>query len=125
MDNNKKRILVIEDEATLQKALNDVLIQEGYDVLSALDGASGLELALKEKLDLILLDIILPKMDGFEVLKKLKEKGSQIPIIILTNLSDINDIQKALDLGATTYLVKADFHLSDVLKKVKETISEN
>ena len=120
--NNNKKVLVVEDEATLQKALNDVLTQEGYNVLSALDGVSGLDLALKEEPDLILLDIILPKMDGFEVLKKLKEKDSQIPIIILTNLSDINDIQKALDLGATTYLVKADFHLSDVLKKVKETI---
>jgi len=123
--NNNKKILVVEDEATLQKALNDVLTQEGYNVLSALDGALGLDLALKEEPDLILLDIILPKMDGFEVLKRLKEKDSQIPIIILTNLSDINDIQKALDLGATTYLVKADFHLSDVLKKVKEIISEN
>ncbi|MCK4891903.1 MAG: response regulator [Candidatus Pacebacteria bacterium] len=120
---NKKKILVIEDEATLQKALNDVLAQEGYDVLSALDGMSGLDLALKENPDLILLDIILPKMDGFEVLKRLKEKESKIPVIILTNLSDINDIQKALDLGATTYLVKADFHLDDVLKKVKETLN--
>ncbi len=119
---NKKKILVIEDEATLQKALNDVLAQEGYDVLNALDGMSGLDLALKENPDLILLDIILPKMDGFEVLKRLKEKESKIPIIILTNLSDISDIQKALDLGATTYLVKADFHLDDVLKKVKETL---
>ncbi|MEA2097920.1 MAG: response regulator [Patescibacteria group bacterium] len=125
MSNNKKRILVIEDEAILQKSLNDVLVQEGYDVLSSLDGASGLNLALKEELDLILLDIILPKMDGFEVLKKLKEADSQVPIIILTNLSDINDIQKALDLGVTTYLVKADFHLDDVLKKVKETISKD
>ena len=121
---NKKKILVIEDEATLQKALNDVLSQEGYNVLSALDGMSGLDLALKENPDLILLDIILPKMDGFEVLKKLKEKNSQIPIIILTNLSDIDDIQKALDLGATTYLVKADFHLDDVLKKIKKTIED-
>ena len=120
---NKKKILVIEDEATLQKALNDVLAQDGYDVLSALDGMSGLDLALKENPDLILLDIILPKMDGFEVLKRLKEKESKIPVIILTNLSDINDIQKALDLGATTYLVKADFHLDDVLKKVKETLN--
>ena len=120
---NKKKILVIEDEATLQKALNDVLAQEGYDVLNALDGMSGLDLALKENPDLILLDIILPKMDGFEVLKRLKEKESKIPVIILTNLSDINDIQKALDLGATTYLVKADFHLDDVLKKVKETLN--
>ncbi len=119
---NKKKILVVEDEATLQKALNDVLTQEGYEVLSALDGAAGLDLAKKENPDLILLDIILPKMDGFDVLKNLKKEGSEIPVIILTNLSDINDIQKALDLGATTYLVKADFHLEDVLKKVKEVL---
>jgi DNA-binding response OmpR family regulator len=119
---NKKKILVVEDEATLQKALNDVLAQEGYEVLSALDGATGLELAKKEKLDLILLDIILPKMDGFDVLKGLREANLKIPVIVLTNLSDVNDIQKALDLGATTYLVKADFHLEDVLKKVKEVL---
>lgn len=119
---NKKKILIIEDEATLQKALNDVLAQEGYEVLGALDGASGLDLAKKEKPDLILLDIILPKIDGFDVLKGLKEGGSKIPVIVLTNLSDINDIQKALDLGATTYLIKADFHLEDVLKKVKEVL---
>jgi len=119
---NKKKILVVEDEATLQKALNDVLAQEGYEVLSALDGVSGLDLAKKENPDLILLDIILPKMDGFDVLRGLKEEKSKIPVIVLTNLSDINDIQKALDLGATTYLVKADFHLEDVLKKVKEVL---
>ncbi len=119
---NKKKILVVEDEATLQKALNDVLAQEGYEVLSALDGAAGLDLAKKENPDLILLDIILPKMDGFDVLRGLKEEDSKIPVIVLTNLSDINDIQKALDLGATTYLVKADFHLEDVLKKVKEVL---
>lgn len=106
----------------MQKALNDVLAQEGYEVLSALDGAAGLDLAKKEKPDLILLDIILPKMDGFDVLKGLKEENSKIPVIVLTNLSDINDIQKALDLGATTYLVKADFHLEDVLKKIKEVL---
>ncbi|MDF1498092.1 MAG: response regulator [Patescibacteria group bacterium] len=120
---NKKKILVIEDEATLQKALNDILVQDEYEVFSALDGLSGVEIAGKEKPDLILLDIILPKMDGFEVLKKLKEgETSNIPVIILTNLNDIDDIQKALDLGATTYLVKADFHLEDVLKKIKEII---
>ena len=122
--NSNKKILVIEDEATLQKALNEVLSEEGYEVISSLDGLKGLELAKKETPDLILLDIILPKMDGFEVLKRIKEddKISEIPVIILTNLSDINDIQKALDLGATTYLVKADFHLEDVLKKIKKVL---
>ncbi len=125
-DNNKnKKILVVEDEATLQKALTETLVQNGYNVLNALDGLRGLEIARKEKPDLILLDIILPKMDGFEVLKKLKEDEnvSEIPIIILTNLSDASDIQKTLDLGATTYLVKADFHLKDVLKKIEETLN--
>jgi len=122
--NSNKKILVIEDEATLQKALNEVLSREGYEVVSSLDGLRGLELAQKENPDLILLDIILPKMDGFEVLKRIKEddKISQIPVIILTNLSDINDIQKALDLGATTYLVKADFHIEDVLKKIEKVL---
>lgn len=120
-----KKILVIEDEATLQKALMEALTQESYDVLSALDGLRGLEMAREEKPDLILLDIILPKMDGFEVLKELKkdESVSEIPIIILTNLSNMSDIQKTLDLGATTYLVKADFHLKDVLEKIKETLN--
>lgn len=121
---NKDKILIVEDEATLQKALTDVLDQEGYNVISALDGMRGLELANQEKPDLILLDIILPKMDGFEILKKIKgnKETSEIPVIILTNLSDLDNIQKALDLGATTYLVKADFHLEDVLKKVREIL---
>ncbi|MFA7169976.1 MAG: response regulator, partial [Candidatus Paceibacterota bacterium] len=74
--------------------------------------------------DLILLDIILPKMDGFEVLKNIKadDKTSQIPIIVLTNLGDISNIQKALELGANTYLVKADFHLDDVMEKIENTL---
>ena len=118
----KKKILVIEDEATLQKALNEVLLQEGFEVLSANDGMIGLETAKKENPDLILLDIILPKMDGFEVLAKLKADDENTPVVILTNLSDVNDVQKALDLGATTYLVKADYHLNEVIQKIKEIL---
>lgn len=124
MEEKTKKVLIIEDEATLQKALQEVLTAEGYEILSALDGLRGLEIARQENPDLILLDIILPKMDGFEVLKELKseEKTESIPVMILTNLSDISDVQKALDLGATTYLVKADFSLEDVIKKVKDTL---
>ncbi len=120
-----KKILVIEDEATLQKALTEVLEQADYEVFSALDGEKGWDLAVEENPDLILLDIILPKMDGFEVLRNLKgdPATAKIPIIILTNLSDLNDIQKALDLGADTYLVKADFHLDDVLNKVGQMLA--
>lgn len=124
MAKNNKKVLVVEDEATLQKALNDVLSGEGFEVVSALDGEKGFQMAKDEKPDIILLDIILPKMDGFEVLTRLKsaEETKEIPVIILTNLSDLENIQKALDLGATTYLVKADFHLDDVLKKIKTTL---
>lgn len=119
-----KKILVIEDEATLQKALLQVLTQSGYEALSALDGEKGWELAQSEIPDLILLDIILPKMDGFDVLKKIKAdaKTDRIPVIILTNLGDLTNIQKALELGANTYLVKADFHLDDVLAKIEQTL---
>lgn len=119
-----KKILVIEDEATLQNAMVEVLTQSGYETLSALDGELGFNLATKELPDLILLDIILPKMDGFEVLKGLKAnpQTANIPIIILTNLGDVSSVQQALELGANSYLVKADFHLDDVIQKVERTL---
>lgn len=119
-----KKILVIEDEATLQKALVEMLEQSGYEVSSALDGERGWELVKEQKPDLILLDIILPKMDGFDVLRSIKgsPETAGTPIIILTNLGDLSNIQKALELGASTYLVKADFHLDDVLRKVESTL---
>ncbi len=123
--NMAKKILVVEDEATLQKALVEVLEQSGYEALSAMDGERGLQLAKEENPDLILLDIILPKMDGFEVLKALKEdpKAANIPVIILTNLGDVSSVQQALELGANSYLVKADFHLNDVIEKVERTLA--
>jgi len=126
-EKTKQKILVVEDEATLQKTLQEVLTAENYEVFSALDGQRGFEIAKEEIPDLILLDIILPKMDGFEVLAAIKaeEKTESVPVIILTNLGGIDDIQKALDLGATTYIVKADFSLEDVLRKIKETLENN
>lgn len=99
-------------------------------MISALDGEIGLKLAKpetgKKKLDLILLDLILPKVHGFDVLKKLKEneETKDIPIIVLTNLEGINDVEKALELGATTYLVKAQYTLEEVLEKIKKTLGE-
>jgi len=119
-----KKILFVEDEPNLQKAIGEVLKQEGYSIFSALDGVEGLELVQKEKPDLILLDLILPKKDGFEVLKDLKadEKTKDIPVIILTNLEGTGDVEKALDLGATTYLVKANYELEDILTKIKEIL---
>ncbi len=121
-----KKILFIEDEFTLQKAMAETLRKAGYEMIQALDGESGLRLAFSEKPDLILLDIILPKMDGFEVLEKLKseKETKDIPVIILTNLAGSEDVEKSLSLGATTYLVKSDHGTEDVIEKVKRTIGE-
>jgi len=117
-------ILIVEDEPTLQKTLSVALAQEGYEVKSALDGEEGLKMARESQPNLILLDLILPKMDGFEVLDELKKDTAtqSIPVIVLTNLESAQDIEKALALGATTYLVKANYDLKDVIEKVKEAI---
>ena len=121
-----KKILFIEDEAALQKTLGDVLEQEGYKVLGALNGEIGLNMAKTEKPELILLDLVLPKMHGFEVLKALKEDAEtkDIPIIVLTNLESMGDVAKALELGATTYLVKASYTLEEVVSKIKKALGE-
>lgn len=121
-----KKILFIEDESVLQKTFDSAFKNEGYEVISALDGETGVNLAKTQKPDLILLDMVLPKLTGFEVLKKLKEnpETKRIPVIILTNLERMSDIDKALELGATTYLVKVNYSLDEVIKKVKGILGE-
>jgi len=120
----KKRILIIEDESTLQRALSEFLSLEGFEVVNALDGEKGIEMAMKEKPDLILLDIILPKKDGYEVVDELRsgEGTKNIPIILLTNLETTENVKRAFEKGITTYLVKSDYKLEDIIKKIKETL---
>lgn len=119
-----KTILFIEDERALQKTLGNFLRENNLKVISALNGEDGLKLAKREKPDLILLDLILPKKDGFEVLKELKEKEetSKIPVIVLTNLEEMEDIEKAIELGAKSYLVKSSYSLKEMAEKVKEIL---
>ncbi|MFA5871822.1 MAG: response regulator [Parcubacteria group bacterium] len=123
-DANKKKILIVEDDRALQNALLEMLGQEGYELIPAVDGEEGLAKAASEKPDLILLDIILPKKDGYEVLADIKKNPEikDIPVLILTNLEEISDVQKAISLGAKTFMVKSDFSLKDVLEKVKENL---
>ncbi len=123
---NKTKILIIEDEEMLVNMYESKFLTEGFQVLKALNGEDGLALALKEKPDLILLDIILPKMDGFLVLKSLKEEAStkNIPIILLTNLGQDEDINKGKAMGADDYLVKANLTPSEVVEKVKEILKK-
>jgi CheY-like chemotaxis protein len=121
-----KKILFIEDEAAIHKTLSDTLNRERYETISALDGEIGVRLAKEKKPDLILLDLIMPKMNGFDVLKALKadEATKEIPVIVLTNLEQMEDIQKAIDLGARTYLVKSNYNLKDVVEMVEKAIEE-
>ncbi len=120
-----KKILFIEDEAIIQKTLGESLRKENYEIQSALDGEIGLRLAKSEKPDLILLDIVLPKKNGLEVLEELHkdEATKNIPVIILTNLENVGEVEKAIKFGATTYLVKANYSLDEVVKKVREALA--
>ena len=119
-----KTILFIEDESALQKTFGEKLSQEGYKPISALDGEIGLKLAKEKKPDLILLDLILPKIHGLDVLKKIKEDEEikNIPIIVLTNLEGIEEIEKAMELGANAYLVKANYNLEELAEKIKKAL---
>jgi DNA-binding response OmpR family regulator len=117
---NKKKILIVEDESTLHKALQEYLEMEGFLISSATDGEMAIEKARSDNPDLIVLDIVLPKKDGYQVLSELKEgKGTKnIPVILLTNLESPEDIQKAFEMGATTYLVKSSYKMEEIAKKI-------
>ena len=121
-----KKILFIEDDVTLIQNLGEFIKAGGFDFFSATDGERGIELMKKEKPDLILLDLILPKKSGFDVLKEIKEdeKSANIPVVILTNLEDSKDMEKALSLGADTYLVKAGYSPQEIVKKIKEILEK-
>ena len=121
-----EKIVFIEDERTLQKMLGEALEAAGFSVASANDGETGLALILQEMPDLVLLDLILPKLDGFSVLQTLKgdEKTKDIPVMVLTNLETAEDVEKVITLGATTYLVKANYDLPDIVAKVKEVLKQ-
>ncbi|GBE16502.1 putative transcriptional regulatory protein pdtaR [bacterium BMS3Abin15] len=120
-----KKIVIIEDDNILQDTLKKFLSTKGYEVSGAINGEDGVELVKKENPNLLLLDIVLPKKDGFGVIKDLKadESTKNIPIVLLTNLGNLDDVQKALDLGATTYLIKADYKLEEIVQKIEETLN--
>lgn len=124
-DKKGAKVLVVEDEDILLTALSEELKSGGYEVDGAGDGVEGLEKVKSFKPDLILLDLLMPKMDGMEMLKKLRENDEtkNIPVVILTNLSDYERISEALALGAMDYLVKANYKLEDLLNKVSTVLS--
>jgi DNA-binding response OmpR family regulator len=126
MTNKKnKSILVVEDDISMAKVLKNKLSSEGYDVAQAKNGEEGLETALKEHPDLILLDIVMPVMDGITMLHELRKDawGKNVKVLILTNLSDAKKEKEALEDGLCDYLIKTNWQLDDVVKKIDENIN--
>lgn len=121
MPNEKKKILIIEDDVFLRELISRKIVSEGYDIKQASDGEDGLRELKNEAPDLILLDLILPGIDGFEVLMRVKKDSelAHIPVIILSNLGQKEDIEKGLKLGAVDYLIKAHFTPQEIIEKVQ------
>lgn len=124
MTKNIKKILIIEDEEAVLKVLATKFDHEGFQTLEAKDGEDGLAQARAERPDIILLDIVMPKMDGLTMLKELRKDpwGKKVPVVILTNLSDDKDIAEAMVSGVYDFLVKSSWEIEDVVKRVKERL---
>lgn len=122
----KTKILLAEDDKFISKAYNDGLKRAGFEIQTASDGLQAMEVLDTFTPDIILLDIIMPEMNGFEVLKKVKEspKWKTIPVLVLSNLGQQSDIKKALSLGAANYLIKSDFSLEEIVKKITNTLKK-
>jgi len=120
----KVKVLIVDDDAFLSGIYATKLELDGFAVVSARDGDEGLKAALKEIPDLILLDVLMPKLDGFEVLKRLKaeETTKHIPVIMLTNLGQKEDVEKGLQEGAADYLIKAHFVPAEAVAKIKKVL---
>lgn len=125
MDTNTKiKILIVEDDMALRNILRDKLNSEDFSVLLAKDGEEGLKIGIKEKPDLILLDVIMPKMNGIIMLKNLRENewGETVPVILLSNDDDPEHIRETLKANASDYLIKSDWELEDVIKRIREIL---
>ncbi len=120
------KILIIEDDKFLRDLMSQKLTKEGFSVKEALDGEEGLKMALEEPPDLVLLDLILPRIDGFGVLERIKkeQKLSHLPVLILSNLGQKEDVQRALSMGAQDFLIKSNFTLGEIVEKIKTILKK-
>lgn len=121
---SKKKILIVEDDTFILEMYATKLLNFGYDVLTATDGDEALKIVKDKKPDFILLDLVLPSVDGFDVLKAVRKnpKSKPIPVILLTNLGERKDVEKGLKLGADDYLIKAHFTPSEVIEKIQSLL---
>ena len=116
-----KNILIVEDDRFLRELIARKLVKEDFNISEAIDGEEGIKKIKGEKPDLVLLDLILPGIDGFEVMSKMREDPSitRIPVIILSNLGQREDVERGLKLGAVDYLIKAHFTPGEIIEKIK------
>lgn len=121
----KKILLIIDDEIVVKEALTSQFDKREFEVLTASDGEEGLKTALEHHPDLILLDLVMPKMDGMTMLTKLRQDkwGTNAKVIILTNLGEAEKVAEAVSRGTYEYLLKVDWNIADVVDKVKKTLS--
>ena len=121
-----KKILVVEDDRFLRELITQKLLREGYEVNEAVDGEEGVEKTKEIKPDVILMDLILPGIDGFEAISKIKENSEleNIPIVILSNLGQRDDVERGLKLGAVDFLIKAHFTPGEIIEKIEKVLGE-
>ena len=121
---NMKKILIVEDDKFLRELIAKKILAEGYDTAEAKDGEEGLKKIEAEKPDLVLLDLVLPGMTGFDILKSVQENPllSDIPIIVFSNLGQRDDVDKAINLGAKDFLIKAHFTPQEIIERIKSIL---
>lgn len=124
-ETEKKKILIIEDEKPLSHALALKLSHEGFDVVATESGQAGLDYLAKEKFDLVLTDLIIPGVDGFKILETMQEKKMKTPVIVITNLNQEEDKKRVFDLGASSFLVKSNSTISEIVQNVKAKIGSS
>lgn len=117
-----KKILIVEDDIKLQEALRETFINEGLEVAVASDGQQGLEAVKSQTPDLVLIDILMPKMDGISMAREMKKLEPVPMMIFLTNLSDIEHISEASETAYADYIVKSEWSIADIVKRVKERL---
>ena len=129
MEDNKKerkiKVLLAEDDKFISRAYQDGLSRAGFTVTAVFDGNEALEKLKSDKPDIILLDVIMPEKNGFEVLEEIKKDNElkRVPVIILSNLGQDTDIQKGRELGAVDYLIKSNFSMGEVIEKIKKYLA--
>jgi DNA-binding response OmpR family regulator len=118
----KKKILIIEDEKPLSHALELKLTHEGYEVIATASGQEGLDFLAKDTFALVLTDLIIPGVDGFKILETIQDKKMKVPVMVMTNLNQEEDKQRARELGATEFFVKSNSPLSEIVENIKKKI---